>query len=91
MSRIYVGCHVPEHVHGALVAGAVTSGRDFGEHLSLLLGSAAEGSDTSRQATAEDVRLMIREEIRAALREEHDDNPLLHATHCHTGAPRRAG
>lgn len=43
-----------------------------------------------RSFLADDLRTLIREEIRAALWEDRNADPLLHATHCHTGVPRRA-
>lgn len=51
----------------------------------------ARAEHAARTPSFEDVRLMVREEIRAALREERDFAPhpdLLKATHCHTGTPQ---
>lgn len=69
-----------------LEAAAAAAGRSLGAEIEhRLLASFA-----AQSATVEDVRLMLRGEIRAALSEERRADPLLHAPHCHTGAPSRA-
>lgn len=80
-----INTRITDDLREQLEAAAETSGRSLGAEIEhRLLASFA-----AQPATVEDVRLMLRGEIHAALRDEHGADPLLHATHCHTGAPRR--